>query len=137
MFTRLRTQQDVWLVSPGRAVNGAVVDLETGGPVSWDKVPRVSRRYKNVRWAAYTKNVWTKRSSQLPAAYGRFLCRRWNRQHPDARRVAQLEIVAVVDSSPGSADPHEGLQRVMLWQEACESNTPMQVARRSGDGAAP
>jgi hypothetical protein len=113
-----------WTVIPAKLANGDLVDLLTGRQVSWDKPEVPADIYRSWRFRRYTTwYIWTPRGERYRAAYADYLCRTWNQEHPEDKRIVSLEIVWMrqISAVDFTLRPEE---RVSVYQGNCATEAP-------------
>ncbi len=114
MFSPKPMRDDGWYVFTGRKMNGDVIDLRTGKPVTWHKPARVSATYKNQRWRKYLMNLRRKKHAGHRKLYVPWVVRQWNRRHSGADRVVAMQMVYVKETT--TAKGTEPAQKLVLWE---------------------
>lgn len=119
MFSPKPLSDDGWYVIPGRLTDGSEVDLfRDGQPVHWEKPQWGSRLYPNDRWRKYMMNLWTAANNGHRLYFGKYLCRRWNREAPAGKKLSSFEIFFMLNPTmpPGQISP---ITKVSVWKHLC------------------
>lgn len=117
MFSLPATTGDGWMVIPARLKDGSVVDLyRNGAPVVWDKPRSVSSTYDGDRWAKFLTLIYGTSYQGLRENYGRYLSTRWNKTHPDDRRVMALDMYLMHEATPPYPQPETAVPMLLLRQ---------------------
>ena len=98
MFAPMPLTIDGWWVAPAQLADGSVIDLRTGGPLSYDKPADVASTYPDHRWRKYMLNLAVPELRAQTLPYARWLVRRWEAEHPD-RPVQRSRLVFVEEST--------------------------------------
>ncbi|HXJ57285.1 MAG TPA: HTTM domain-containing protein [Verrucomicrobiae bacterium] len=89
--------KDGWYVARAKLQDGSEVDLlRQGALVDWRKPEFPARNYPNYYWQKIFREMAydDEQGFQLfrvPVA--RFLCRRWNKLHPEDKQIAEFELI--------------------------------------------
>ena len=119
MFAPAPSKLRRWYVIPGELLNGEILDLVTESkPLSWKKPENINAHYGHLRWRKYLTLLWEDKYSDYRSYYGRYLCRQWNRQHYQDKRLGRLEIFLVKQRiyDDHISDP----KRISLLRHACD-----------------
>jgi hypothetical protein len=118
MFTNPRRPTG-WTVIPARLADGREVDLLTEQPLRWDQPALSADLYRGWRWRVYiTDYIWYPHGAARTAAYGAYLCRTWNAEHPEAERALSLSIVWM-RQTPRDDFTLGPPERVVLHEASC------------------
>ncbi len=119
MFAPSPFTDDGWFVIPGRLRNGKKVDVfREGNPVSWDKPDDAISDYKNYRWRKYMRRLWLRRYSDHRLYYGKYLCRKWNREHDFKNNLLTFDIYFMKERTLPNYKEEE-TEKVHIWQHRC------------------
>ncbi len=109
-----------WLVMPARLESGALVELRTGAPVSWERPDVVSRTFSNDRWRKYLLTLEGRQQEAERLAYARTLCSEWNARHAPSDALEAFRLYAVhVPTLPWG--PIGGPERSLVFEAECAS----------------
>jgi hypothetical protein len=120
MFSPQPMAEDGWYVVPGLLENGRSVDVynDRDAPVSWERPPFIIDTYRNDRWQCYLWNLRDHDHARYLLPYGRYLCRRWNRDRQGGERLKSFDIVLM--SKPVPRPPQTlKIDKVVLWSHQC------------------
>jgi hypothetical protein len=95
------------------------VDLfRDGQPVTWEKPELGSRLYKNDRWRKYMMNLWLADYNAYRIYYGKYMCRKWNRDAKPGRQLMEFEIFFMLEQTvlPGQSTK---IVKTSTWQHKC------------------
>lgn len=124
MFAPYPEMTSPWPVIEGELTDGTIVDIYSGtkGLADFDKPEVVSKVYANYRWRKFLSQLEDQTYENTPQVlalnYGRYLCRNWERQHPDDLPLATFEIYFQIERSqpPGQVRSVETRQ---VWNHDC------------------
>ncbi|ASP36162.1 HTTM domain-containing protein [Labrenzia sp. VG12] len=124
MFAPYPEMTSPWPVIEGELTDGTIVDVYSGtkGLADFDKPEAVSKVYANYRWRKFLSQLEDQTYENTPQVlalnYGRYLCRNWERQHPDDLPLATFEIYFQIERSqpPGQVRSVETRQ---VWNHDC------------------
>jgi len=126
---------DFWLVVDGVRADGIHVDPFQGRSPQWTK-PIVTETFPNFRWRLYVllgllpTNPIPERDRLYPP-FGRWLCERWNAEHPGSKALEELVMWGVVENT---LPPYQGeapLERMELGRHRCGEG---EAGRSDSDG---
>ena len=125
MYAPSPTNRNGWFVFPGTLHDGRKIDLFQGGtPLSWEKPKILSPVYRGAAWSNYFEHTVYWQAETEPQTYyqdfARYICRTWNRDHPDRTRLSSLEFVYVL--TPTSSERGSSKKQIVsLWKQDCGS----------------
>jgi hypothetical protein len=128
MFAPFPARDDGWYVFPGELADGTPVDVlrpDQSG-VSYDKPAYISESYPNIRWHKYRENLWLAQLAGNRLYYGRYLCREWNRSHPEAQALKDFKMIYMLQQTQPPEQARTVEQHV-LWRHECLVETPPDV----------
>jgi hypothetical protein len=109
MFAPAPPEGRVWVVAPGRTVDGERVDAYEGTRLTSDRSrwDRPSTAYRSVRWRKYVVSLVWGEEPRLVRPFAAGLCARWDRTH--ATELENVTVYAVrepvrVDGPPGERE---------------------------------
>ena len=111
--------RDGWLIAAATLEDGSQVDLHNNGqPVSWEKPPMLSDRYRNTHRRMYFANL--KQPSKTAAAHRQFyvdyLRRFWQERYGTRHRIQHIDLYIIVEiTKPYPEVPEQ--ERVLLYQD--------------------
>jgi hypothetical protein len=119
MFAPRPFTDDGWYVIPGTLRNGDIIDVFRGGKkVSWDKPFEPHADYKTYRWHKYMWNLRLIINRENRLYYGRYLCRKWNREHQDQEQLTTFDIYYLKEETlPGYKT--KDVEEIHLWNHHC------------------
>ncbi|MFK7827625.1 MAG: HTTM domain-containing protein [Oligoflexales bacterium] len=81
MFAPKPPSTSGWYVIPGTLVDGTEVNVWTKeeDKASFEKPDFVAGTFLSMRWRKYLMNIWLKKNKEYRLYFGKYLCRRWNR----------------------------------------------------------
>ena len=124
MFAPSPGRADGWYVIVGTLKSGQVVDLfRDGTAVSWQKPQSMSAMIKNFRWQKYLASLLAQENIALRPYYGRFLCRQWNNRHAGDRRVVELELFYMLETTRPDYE-YSTPVKVSVFSHRCEDLDP-------------
>lgn len=92
MFSESATEH-AWLTFPAQLSDGSLVDLLTQDSFNAEYEPTpVSRAYASERWRKLFLRVQSPGTENLRLNLGRFLCREWDKEHPEGPGVRIFQI---------------------------------------------
>lgn len=121
MFAPYPLKEDGWYVIPGELRNGEKVSLfqhPQREPADWEKPDDVSATYPNQRWRKYMMNIWLSKYSEQRLYYGRYLCRKWNSEHPRDEHLMTFKIFFMKEVSKPDYEIPEP-EKTHLWSHNC------------------
>ncbi|HKI38576.1 MAG TPA: HTTM domain-containing protein [Gemmataceae bacterium] len=92
MFAPFPNREDGWYVVEARLQNGTTVDPFRGGPVIWEKPPRISALYPSIRWAAYLSLLRRDEYDLYRPYFANYLGHRWNTEHVGGETAESVEV---------------------------------------------
>lgn len=117
MFAPFPFKDDGWYVIPGILRNGREVDVfRDGREVSWDKPMNQIQDYKIYRWRKYMRTIWLKVNKDHRLHYGRYLCRKWNRDSSYENQLMRFNIYYMKEENLPDYKTGE-VEKVHLWGE--------------------
>ena len=118
MFAPTPVREDGWYVVPGKLLDGRMVDVFTGRPLSWDRPKLIGDHYINRRWRRYLWTVTRADSAAHRKYFAAYLCRQWDRRHEevlDSLDIILMHEMANPDYTVTAPD------KMVLWQgHKCE-----------------
>lgn len=115
LFAPAPTRQQGWYVIPATLDDGSEIDLlANGAAVRWQPPALMSATYTNDRWRKYLMNLWQSKNSRYRRYYVRWLCRTWNENHPNGKRIASLQIFYMKQDLVWN-HPLPAPDKVLLW----------------------
>ena len=124
MFAPYPEMTSPWPVIEGELTDGTIVDVYHGrtGLADFDKPEIVSRIYENYRWRKFLSQLedqtYEDVNQVLALTYGRYLCRTWNRQHPDSAPLSMFEIYFQIERSQPPGEPKQ-VETRQVWNHDC------------------
>jgi hypothetical protein len=120
MFAPYPLTEDGWYVFPGRLRDGSGVDVFTGKEsITYSKPAWVAYTYKNQRWQKYLMNLWNKDYSEYRLPYGQYLCREWNRTHPEDKQLMNFDMIFMLENTPKPNEPQSPVVPTTIWSHSC------------------
>lgn len=125
MYAPSPTNRNGWFVFPGTLSDGRKIDLFQGGTaLSWEKPKSLSPVYRGAAWSNYFEHTVYWHAEREPQKYyqdfAKYICRTWNRDHPDGMRLSSLEFVYVL--TPTSSERRSSEKQILsLWKQDCGS----------------
>lgn len=119
MFAPAPFRDGGWYVIPGKLRNGESVDVfRNMSDVRWEKPDDPFRDYRTYRWRKYMRNIWLRKNSKHRLYYGRYLCRKWNRENEYNKNLMTFDIYYMKETTlPGYSK--EDPEKVHLWEHRC------------------
>ena len=100
-----------------------MVDLFQGGEeVSWEKPEWVANMYPSQRWRKYMMNLWSKKLKKHRPNYARYLCAKWNQEHPEAQQLAELSIYFMLEKTRPYPEQPKVKKRRLLKHSCSEQH---------------
>jgi hypothetical protein len=117
MFAPRPMTGDGWFVIGGTSRKGKVVNLWGDSPtIDWAKPEWVKDTYTGQRWRKYMMNLWMKDFKKHRRHYGRYLCRKYDRDNPgdklDTFHMYYMKEETLVDGLAPT-------ECVTLWRHWC------------------
>lgn len=75
MFAPYPIKNDGWFVIEGTYSNGKVINVRSGGAVTYDKPESVVQTFSNTEWRKFLLNAWNMGNEKILVPYGKFICR--------------------------------------------------------------
>ncbi|MBL6749477.1 MAG: hypothetical protein ISP90_03105 [Nevskia sp.] len=124
-YTPLAARDDGWFVFPGALADGSAVDVlhPEHGTVSFDKPRDVPGSYRGIRWHLFQDKLLPAQAGPagaIQAAYGDYLCRRWNRANPPGRALLDFKMIYLVEP-PHEAGAAPAVEQRILWRQQCQA----------------
>lgn len=128
MFAPTPLTEDGWYVISATLDDGRQVDIFKDGPmltdktlypVSYEKPADVSKGYPDQRWQKYLMNISEAKNSEYRLAYGKYLCRTWNKKHTDAETLIKFNIEYIIEKTPALGEVPEKNEKINLWSHRC------------------
>lgn len=119
MFAPFPLTDDGWYLIKGQQRNGNLVDPLTNEPPTEVKPLDVRNTYKDFRWRKYMMSLWAGQSSGYRMGYGRYLCRKWNSQHPSEEQLLTFDIVYMREDTPPPGASFTPAIPVTIWTHNC------------------
>ncbi|RDI73004.1 HTTM domain-containing protein [Halopelagius longus] len=117
MFAPNPPTVDGWYAAPGTLESGERVDAFRESSVVGDERPATLAMYPSARWRKYLVGAVSPGHETLQAAFGDYLCRRWNGSHEDALTNVTVYYV----EQPTRFDGPEPTRRVELVHRTCST----------------
>lgn len=120
MFAPYPLRIDGWYVMDGELKDGSKVDVlrRTFGQVNFEKPEVVSYLFKNARWRKFIMSLYEKGKKNHRLYYGKYLCRSWNEEAEEARKLSKFKIYFMKERNvlPGVESK---VEQTMIWQHDC------------------
>ena len=133
MFAPYPIKDDGWYVIEGTLMDGSTIDLSryamdgsTRRAVKWEKPATVSATYSTSRWQKYMSRLWLRIDSGHRLYFARFICRRWQSEHPSESRLENFRIYymlevtqkyAMLEVTQKYAKPT--VRKTLVWDHGC------------------
>ncbi|HWP92636.1 MAG TPA: HTTM domain-containing protein [Thermodesulfobacteriota bacterium] len=119
MFAPRPFTDDGWYVIPGTLRNGNIVDVfRDGAKISWEKPGDQHADYKTYRWHKYMWNLWLIVNSKDRLYYGKYLCRKWNREHQGQEQLITFDIYYLKEETLPNYKTKD-IEKIHLWNHHC------------------
>ncbi|MBX6420796.1 MAG: HTTM domain-containing protein [Nevskia sp.] len=119
MFAPFPFTDNGWYVMPGKLADGSSVDvLRPGKPLSYDKPWSIALDFPNQRWQVYENRMYDHRFAQHRLYWARYLCREWNREAPEDKKLLSFNIVYMLMRTPPPGGTAH-LEQLVLWRHQC------------------
>ena len=123
MFAPFPLKEDGWYVVPGQLVDGTIIDLlhnrDTEG-VSYDKPADLATSFPTESWRKYFLNLWLSDYEKYREFYAEYHCRRWNTTHTGDKRLKQVNIYFMRETTkPPAQRGTETVEKLPLWEWHC------------------
>ncbi|MCI0655311.1 MAG: hypothetical protein L0Y39_12690, partial [Methylococcaceae bacterium] len=94
-----------------------VYNMKQGEP-DWANLRNDTFPFENFRWRKYLGRIQMKKFEKYRLYYGRYLCRKWNRNRDDPQKLNTFKIYAIVQRNllDSKKTPAE---KVMIWNHHC------------------
>jgi hypothetical protein len=120
MFAPFPRRHDTWLVMEGVTQDGRRYDVWNGGGQPTDAKPAyLADQYRNTQWLAYLDGLGADRNREQRPYLGRYLCREWNEQHPDAEHIVLIHINLMTEMTPPPGEAETPPTKEPMWQQPC------------------
>lgn len=116
-----------WFVAQGQLQDGRPVDVyrDRIEAPTFSKDVYLKRNYYTYRWRKFLTPLATEDGMEVRIFYVHYLCREWNRRHPqDPLEWIKLHYVTEVTGPPGQ--PKE-IRTLSPWQSYCDADPAMEV----------
>jgi len=119
MFSPFPLKDDGWWVMPAKLRNGTELDVFTGAmPVSYEKPPLMSALYPTGRWRKYMRNISNNNFEAHRLYYGRYICRKWNSEHPFDEQLMEFDMVFMKEMTLPNYEKAAFIKE-NLWKHRC------------------
>ncbi|MCI0733760.1 MAG: HTTM domain-containing protein [Methylococcaceae bacterium] len=120
MFAPSPMKLNISIAIEGKLNDGSVVDvynMKQGEP-DWANLRNDTFPFENFRWRKYLGRIQMKKFEKYRLYYGRYLCRKWNRNRDDPQKLNTFKIYAIVQRNllDSKKTPAE---KVMIWNHHC------------------
>ncbi|MBS2030095.1 MAG: HTTM domain-containing protein [Deltaproteobacteria bacterium] len=99
MFSPDPLDADGWMVFPAQLADGSRVDLYRGGPETYERPANVPASYGDTRWRNVLTTVSPPEAKPLQAEVLRYLCLRWNREHPPEKAAKHVGMIYMLEQT--------------------------------------
>ena len=119
MFAPNPRMNDGWFVIEGETMAGTNVNvLQDSKEVEWSKPERVVQSFSSRRWRRYQCNLLRQDCSKHLLYYGKYLTRKWNRDHPakdglKGFRIYYMKETTLPDGQEATPEP------CLIWAHDC------------------
>lgn len=126
MFAPYPMKDDGWYVIDAKLVDGTRVDAFSGEEraVNWDKPADIAAMYPNARWRKYMMSLWLKDKAGLRLYFGKWLCRSWNEERTEQKKLARFDVVFFHERTP-PPDAVATVEKLVIWQHECFGKAPV------------
>jgi hypothetical protein len=114
-------RDDGWHVIIGQLKDGTEVNLlQENQPVRWDKLSIKDRYeiYPNMQWRVFFTNLPRAMGKALTPSYAEYLCRRWNRNHPEDQHIHTLSIY-FMDERTANINEEQTVEKKHIYDHSC------------------
>lgn len=123
MFAPYPMRADGWFVVEGTLRDGTSMDTWNGvSPVSFEKPASLWPGFRNTQWRKYLGNVWIeKNENDLQLAFGKYVCREWNRlsgKREDGKKLEKYELFYMREDTPPPGEVGT-IKQVFKWEHEC------------------
>lgn len=118
MFAPSPFKDDGWYVMPGTLRNGKRLDVFRKSQINWDKPRDAIVDYKTYRWRKYMRRLWIAGYSGHRLYYGKYICRKWNRDSDYMDNLMSFDIYFMKEKTLSDYKTAE-IEKVLIWEHRC------------------
>lgn len=120
MFAPAPTPFDGWYVVRGESQDGTPVDVlrHRLGEPDWTRPNYISEEYPTYRWRKYLNRLSYSQYEKHRHYYAEYLCRAWNTDEPEEKKLAQLKLYFNLEEVPPNYEPRK-TKRLLLHAHQC------------------
>lgn len=123
-----------WLAALGTTAAGTRVNAVNGSHfINFNTSAELASRQGNIRWHTWHDALLTA-DTATRARYAGYLCQRWNRHATTAHQLRTLDLVYIVEDTPGtnnSLNAPDTLEQRVLWSGTCRHGRPDRAVSRN------
>jgi hypothetical protein len=132
MFAPNPMRADGWFVVDGELNDGTSYDTWSNiSPVIWEKPEDLMVSFRSTPWRKYLTNLWIgKDNPELQLAFGKYVCREWNRLSEKRDKTKRLERYELYYMRENTPEPGKlaFINPVFLWKHECFATAEKQPA---------
>ncbi len=119
MFAPSPMRGDGYFVIEGHLKDNEFVDPMTGKRPLMNTPENFASTYKNTAWNKYLLNIYSQNWSNQRLYFGKYLCRKWNSEHPSSRYLNRFKIYFMRDMTPAPGAAKNPLEKIEIWHHNC------------------
>lgn len=123
IFAPAPPRDDGWHVIIGKLADGTEINvLDENSPITWEKPTLKQRKalYQTIQWRVYFINLNRAMGKKLYPHFADYLCRQWNRNHSDNKRLEKLEIY-FMDERTVPPTKEQRISKKKVWESTCSN----------------
>lgn len=119
MFAPRPMRHDGYFVVEGHLNDNEFIDPMTGQRPLMYPPEDFASTFKSTAWNKYLLNLYSQNWSSQRLYFGKYLCRKWNSEHPSHKNLNNFKIYFMRDVTPRPGEPRPPLEKVELWNHQC------------------
>lgn len=119
MFAPHPQRSDGYWVMDGVLKNGKQWDALNNKEVNFDRPADFFATYKSEDWRKFQDNLQGSRNDKYLLAFGRYLCRTWNSEHPEEESLQTFKLYFMQEFTKPPQEPPSKVEKILLWNHSC------------------
>lgn len=119
MFAPRPMTHDGYFVVEGHLNDNEFIDPMTGRRPLMSPPADFASTFKNTAWNKYLLNLYSQSWSSQRLYFGKYLCRKWNSEHPRNKSLNTFKIYFMRDITPKPGQAKPPIEKIELWNHHC------------------
>jgi hypothetical protein len=119
MFAPHPQRSDGWWVMDGILKNGKKWDALNNKEVTFERPKDIYETFQSDDWRKFLDNLQGTRDNGALLALGRYLCRKWNTEHPKEESLQSFKLHFMQEWTNGPKGPPPKVEKLTLWNHSC------------------